>query len=202
MDAKRWGPFSGRQLVVIVLAIVAGVVMTPVAVNAATGSVNIEDATNPARKAKVDAAGRVSVDSGLANFSGIGFTAITGGQVFATPSAPSETFQFAAGVVDQFDFYTPPAGKAAVITSIQVNHESGPNGFLTLRTSALTKVFGYLTFTDLGSEQLTFPSGTVLKAGDTLEAVDGVFDGSAYGVVLTGYLVPASACATGSTCGY
>ena len=41
------GPFSGRQLVLIVIALVVGAVLTPVAVGAATGSVTIEDATHP-----------------------------------------------------------------------------------------------------------------------------------------------------------
>jgi hypothetical protein len=205
METKRWGPFSGRQLVVIIVALVAGAVMTPVAVGAATGSVNIEDATNPTRKAKVDANGRLSVDSGLANFSGVGFTAITGGTVTAAPAPTSELFTSNAGIFGSGVLYEPPDGKAAVITAVNLNY-NGPSGTanaVSLYVDALNHYIASARFPGVASTyDFTFPTGTPVPEGSQLRA-DILFPTSAsLHAIVSGYLVPASACTTGSTCGY
>src|SRR3954468_11693229 len=75
MPVKTLGPFTGRQLTTVIVAIVV-MVMLPVGAMAVTGSnVFVTDATSGAR-AKVDTAGNVQ-------------SKVSGGSVVAPPAAPN-----------------------------------------------------------------------------------------------------------------
>jgi hypothetical protein len=84
METKRWGPFSGRQLMIMFVAMMAAVVLVPTTVWAVTtgSAVNIIDGTNAAHKATVNADGSVKTQN--SNL----LTALVAGAVTARVATP------------------------------------------------------------------------------------------------------------------
>ena len=211
---RPWGPFTGRQLTIIIVALFATVVLVPTAVYAvpAAKSVIIQDGTNPANKVSVsggklnvgDGSGPLTVDGIMAVGDGVGPLTVDG-SVSASAAQPSEMLSIVRLVTQGGSLFTPPAGKALVVTAITINQSAGPFGTVFVQSSPAQKTFLVVTPTALGPLNFTFPTGTVLREGDTMTMSTGgtgIYHETAYWVTIAGYYVPASACQAGSNCGY
>ena len=119
MEPKRWGPFSGAQLTVILVTLIA-VVALPVGAGAVLSFSNVA-ITDPGgvNRATVDAAHNLhtSVNGGT-----VGVT----GAVTATQTPPSLTFhkQAAGSGSGCVTIATAPAGKALVIDEVHVSESA------------------------------------------------------------------------------
>jgi hypothetical protein len=199
-EPKRgFGPFSGTHITVIIVAVVV-VAGFPFAASAVTGNnVFISDATSGAH-AKVSSTGQLST------------TASVSGAVTATQAAPSNMVSIPGQTGTGGNvcaFYTPPTGKALVVTSIDVY----PINPFPLPTTENVNFYG-APATNCPVNHLLFSSGAY-SAGDPPHTVDlgaGVALANGHfldvttntagtttslSFVVYGYLVAATACASG-----
>ena len=150
--------------------------------------VNISDRSGSAYFAKVDAAGKLAVGDGGGSLTVDGKV---GDANLAT--AYMATATIAAGSCTAVA--TAPAGKAIVLTSIDIDtlfFGSGlPYVHSTIGASNCTGMdLTYHDFAERGERQLTFNPGLIIRAGQSL-AMDAHSMNAA--VLATGYIVPASA---------
>jgi hypothetical protein len=137
---KTWGPFNGRHLTVIIVAIVAGVLAIPAGSwAAATGEkVLIKDSsTNALARVSSDGALKVSDGSGPMTVDGqVGITGpvtlggpvaiagpvdVTGTVTVESPIQLSQYFHTFLEIHNGVSLtYTPPSGQSLVVTSIQI----------------------------------------------------------------------------------
>jgi hypothetical protein len=179
---KTFGPFTGRQLTTIIVALIIGVVALPASAWALSFT-NVA-ITDPAgvNRAKVSTGGALST-SGT-----------------ATPATPANLVRTDGSSAGSCSFvYAVPAGKALVLTSASVvaygnpaeldvyRGTTGCNDFLGI-AGLSDSISGRLTTTDLGS-------GVAVPAGSKLYA----YSGQTGTVYLRGYLVAASAVPAGVT---
>lgn len=184
MEPKRWGPFNGRQLTTMFIALIVGLVAIPTGAWAANNlsKVKIVDA-HGTNVAQVDPAGDLKVVSvpqiGQALFTEEAFSSVGACTTLAHP----------------------PSNKTLVVSAINVDVASGtfPAEIEILSskstcTSGNIAGAGYVTFPAAGSYELTYPSGLALKAGTTLVAR--VHNGvtATFRTVTNGYLRVGSDC--------
>lgn len=183
-EGRGWGPFSGGQLATVIIAVVV-MAMLPVGAFAVVSGSNafVTDATT-GKHAAVNSAGALTVAPAATNalFTGIAIN-------FATFTC--------ASVV------TPPAGKALVVTSIEVSY-LGSTGAEFEVTATTTAACGGFNLRDLYSGKVSggpttlnvpFGSGVAIKNGNSI-AVSANGNGTTR-VYVYGYLVPAGACSNG-----
>ena len=110
---------TGNHIVLIVIAMCAAVVLTPVGVYAvATQKVSIADFDRPGRTARIDTAGRVHA------------AAMVSGAVSAAPSPPEKPFH-REGEKDAFAVPVGapvPQGKSIAVTSVSITIVTGAGG--------------------------------------------------------------------------
>ena len=215
-SGRGWGPFSGSQLMVIIvtLAIVIGF---PVAAFSVTGSsTNIVDPVTAANKAKVDVKGnlytatRDAVSGTAAKVNSLGQLSVAAtGSVTATPTPPSasytsEAFATESGGACSSITPTVPAGKALIVTSITVSMSSVTTGPVVADLVSATpgSPCGFLSFADgiwisgaKVSQVITIPSGFPVKPGHVLGVEMFSTSGDAAGPFFVhGYLVSSTLC--------
>jgi hypothetical protein len=194
-SVKRWGPFSGRQLTVIFVSLIAGVVLLPVAAFgvAKAKPFFITDSTTGARVA----GGKLSVDTGLAPTGSVNVS----GSVTATATPPAQLWNNTEYFLHNGDTaVTAPAGKAIVITEMYITRYGGPaSGVLLL---AGGRQLGYWNFQDANTHDVPFPNGVVVKDGNPAVFYIEGNPGSNYLISYYGYTIPAATCAPAGTCGY
>lgn len=172
---------SGRQLVIVVVAICFAIVLAPAGVYAAAAAkVKIVDASNPSRAVKVDSGGRLQTSvSGSVTVSG-NVKAAVSGTVSALPAPPTSPVHREGSLVAATSSVVGaviPAGRNLAITSIQLMFldaggwnqvkliQASPGG--TCSTGGtLLKVIANLRMSLNGdvNEQVTFPVPVVQEA--------------------------------------
>ena len=196
---KTWGPFTGRQLTTMVVALIAGVVLLPGAVWAVDSfsNVAVQDPVSGV-KASVDAGHHVVVGDGSGPLT-------VDGNVIAQQAAPANLWRAAAsGGGGCTVIGTPPTGKAVVLKTVSVNLYSAPAGtlsgghFITLYNSKTCSGVPLWDFTptQLGPQKLSLEAGVGIPSTAGLSTAD--FNGAGYGyeVYALGYTVSASAVPT------
>ena len=189
MDTNRWGPFTGRQLTTMVVALIVAAVFVPTGVWAVktASSVKIEDATNAAEQARVEN-GRLKVDTGLT----------------ATPATPSQLYYNHVAATQGappacLKLAEPPAGKALIITALHVRRSSGTTVVTIYKGDSSDACANPVESLSLGVDStqrdVTFPSGLAIREGAFLSGLWQINDN--IGVSVFGYLVDAAACETG-----
>jgi hypothetical protein len=195
MHTKTWGPFTGRQLMVMFVAIVVGVVMVPTSVWAVSNysNVAIEDPGTGVH-ASVDASHRLKVGDGSGPLT-------VDGTVNAQPAPASALRSFATfglqGGLGCVRLFTPPRNQAIVVQSVTVDVFADPSPGI----GQTVEVFSDPMCQDLvadvnpptiGVTPLNFGPGVVSKTG--LSAVaSGSVSAEVYGF---GYLIPAAQAGT------
>lgn len=135
---------TGRQLTVMVVAVCTAAVLTPAAVNAATGSsVNITDPVNASAKARVgagklwvtDGAGAMTVDGTVKTTDGSGAMTVDGTVVTADPATSWTVFDEIANDGSQLLLIKDIAANAGVtLGSLTLSHTSGTGpGYVRIR---------------------------------------------------------------------
>jgi hypothetical protein len=183
---KRRLPSPALVIACLALLLAAGGV-SYATVKVTGSAVNIVDGTTASRIAHVDATGKLEVGDGS------GPLTVNGG-VLAAPAAPASLFRvFGVPTASCSPFYTVPAGKALILTSMTVFSHSasaGSNTELDLFASGCSDFLG-ATVSDRAHETITqsFGTGIALPTGTSLAFLGINQNGSAY---VYGYLVPAS----------
>jgi hypothetical protein len=197
MEPKRWGPFSGAQLTMMLVTLIV-VVALPIGAGAVLTFSNVA-ITDPGgvNQATVDSAHNLhtSVNGGT-----VGVT----GSVTATKSPPSLTFhKYVAGLGTAcITVATAPAGKALVVDEIHVSESAlTTTGALVVtlaKGSCATKTtVDNPSFNKVGqNSSLSYPAGLPFATGVSLVALSNDA-GAAYTVSVHGYLLPSSACTSG-----
>lgn len=201
---RGWGPFSGRQLTIIIVAVVVIVGLPVGAFAVVSGSNSFITDTVSGAHATVDGAG----------------------QVLAAQAPPNSAVVHALGfgvtdTVRYAEIFT-PGTKAVVLTEIDFNQQALTSSAATLYLftaghnacsttgSVGTNNVAILTFRSPapGNLQipLAFPSGVSIRAGHALCAYLATWNGTSTNVDvdanINGHYIPAAACTTvGSTCG-
>jgi hypothetical protein len=181
MPTKTWGPFNGRQLTTIIVALIVGVVMVPTGAFAVTTlkSVVINDPTGTHR-ALVDKTGSLQVAA-------------------APPRAffQNQSFGLSSGFVA---LASPPAGSALIVTTIHLDTVADPtpgngqNVFFEVETGTCSgnqvgTYFQVVNPPSVGETDVPLSPGLGIPAGDTL---CGQENGSVRaGASVSGYTVPA-----------
>ncbi len=197
-DRRRGlGPFTSGHLTVIVVTLVV-MVGFPFAAFAVTGNnVFVTDATSGVH-AKVNSLGQLKT------------SAVVSGAVTAPAAAPSDLVALFPTQVfgDDCAFYTPPAGKAVVITKVDVYPQFFTSGNSTVNWEISTSTgvnsangctpnrpFSYGQL-DVGDPPhvIDLGAGIALANGHYLNA--GTVNGEVM-LDIYGYYVPASACSSG-----
>jgi hypothetical protein len=186
---KTWGPFSGRQLTTIIVAliIVIGVPGTVWAVDTFS-NVAIEDPVTGV-KAGVDSSKRLKVGDGSGAMTVDGTT---------TDTTPANLIRIFAGATSSCsNVYTIPAGKALILKSMSVYmHTAGSPGSdveaVVYPAANCGGGFVAAAISDRAHETVfqTFGSGIGVPTGRTISTLGFNNSGTLY---LYGYLVPASA---------
>ncbi len=222
-DGRGLGPFTSGHLTIIAVTLLI-LVAFPFAAFAVTGSnVFVTDATS-GNRATV-AGGKLKVDTGAANFFGITPVAPVApeiyptGDIIHTDDGFSNEFVYAndCGSGTCKTVLKPPAGKAAVVTTIHINTSqataTGPAGFLQVVRSgngscsalSLDRVVELFNPAGIGETQLQYdmPGGLSIPAGKALCVIDNdpahlTFEVSARGYAVASNVVPASAAPAGA----
>jgi hypothetical protein len=188
MPTKTWGPFNGRQLSTIIVALVIGVVMVPAGAWAAVTFKSVA-VTDPAgvNQAKVDAAGSLqAADAPATKFvsARLDLSGSTGSLVVAAPPAGKALVVKTIQVDTTFD----PAPAPGEVTVFFVGASSCSGG--RIGTSAPT-----VTPAGLGATVLPFDPGLAVPAGDALcgESLDNQATGVAFTVNVYGIIEPSAA---------
>ncbi|HEY3833359.1 MAG TPA: hypothetical protein VGO03_13765 [Acidimicrobiia bacterium] len=194
------GPFTSGHLTIIIVTL-AMIIAFPFAAFAVTGNnVFVTDATSGVH-AKVNNLGQLDT------------TAVVSGAVTAPPAAPSSMVAlFPVQVTaseDDCAFYTPPAGQALVITRIDA-YPYAPSGTVYIALSASNRINASsgctpnkpLSYEDFVAGNpphvIDLGAGVALAHGHYLNlTARGNGGGGGATLNIYGYLVPASACATG-----
>jgi hypothetical protein len=196
--AKTWGPFSGRQLTVIIVCLIVGVVMLPSAVWAVDAFTNVavQDPVSGV-KASVDASHHLFVTSGSVPLA-------VGGTVTAKESPYNALKHFASFV--RPDTCLPLAapstsGTALVIKTAHVdtylNPTPGSGNFVQLfygpPANPCAVFVDDVNPSGIGVTVLDFGAGLALPKGDVLAGLSGGgvgADVSAFGFEIAGSFAP------------
>jgi hypothetical protein len=203
MEAKRWGPFTGRQLTTIIVAVILGAIAVPITANAtSTGDdVVITDPTaNPEQYAKVTG-GKLQVGDNHLKTDILGNLRVAAsyGNVTARAAQPGDAVNSSVIPIGTVvtTIASAPSDKAVVITSIHFSFLTGSAGTLDVwrstgncNASTLDSV-AKLTGTDVGVVVLPFEPGLVLQPNTSLCALKSN-SGFTVWVDSNGYAVPAS----------
>jgi hypothetical protein len=194
-DVKRWGPFSGRQLTIIIVALVAGVVLLPAA---AFGVVKAKPffITDDASGARVTA-GKLKVDTGLAP---AGTVPVSGAVSALPPTAQLWSNGYNAFFYSGDTVTTPPPGRALVITEMHITLYGGQQSGVSLLVA--DHQIGYWDFREPGTHDVSFATGVTVKSGDSVKFLAEAGATPKYVVTFFGYTVPAATCAAAGACGY
>jgi hypothetical protein len=215
MEAKRWGPFTGRQLMIMFVVLVVGAVTVPIAANAtSTGQdVVITDPTaSPERYAKVDTSGFLAVKDNHLKVDAFGSLKVAPqyGEVtvdgVTRPAAPTELYTRAATTTTNCLSFAPPPGQALVITSLWITVGNLPTDWTVHRATGTScntfsglQLKAHPAFVSEKTTIVPFPSGLVLAPGDVLIMLLG---NGTFGVEagVNGYLRPSTDCPTAADC--
>jgi hypothetical protein len=180
---RGWGPFTGGQLTAMVITLVVAIAL-PVGASAVTGSdVFITDHVSGGH-AGVTASGQLET----ADVPAVGSIVATG---------------IAAGGTPDCAFVTPPAGKALVITGIEMGPhgaaagtEAQANVYVHANGSCNGTIIRSLAFAYFSSDQpqeVTMTPGVGLKVGHYIGFGDNTI-GTDMWITLYGYYIAASQC--------
>jgi hypothetical protein len=196
-----WGPFTGRQLTIIICTVVV-TVLFPIGAWAVTGNnVFVTDATN-GRHAAVDAKnGLVATVHDAASGKSAAVNSArqlqVGGSVIARPTFLTELFH-AAGNGSGTSCHviaTPPAGRALIVTELDMDVYGGTpaaNTFIPVYSNSTCSGGPEwdVTPATLGTSHITFQNGFAVNAGQSVAAK--VFSGNySFELYVHGYTVPA-----------
>jgi hypothetical protein len=192
MNERTWGPFSGRQLttMVVALILVLGVPGTVWAVDTFS-NVAIEDPVTGV-KASVDSSKRLKVGDGSSAMTVDGTT--TGPEAAANTLFRSATFPTSSG--NCTPIATPPANKALIIKSVALNTYSvtspgsGRTGVFYLGTDGCEVIVFDINPPGVGLINQPFEPGLGVPAGKRLWVSTNNISAEVY---TFGYSVPASA---------
>jgi hypothetical protein len=186
MTTKTWGPFNGRQLTTIIVALVIGVVMVPTGAWAVVTLKNVViNDPSGTNRALVDGAGSLQTADAPA-------TEFLSERAFFTGTSADQTV------------VTPRTGKALVVKTIQVNTminpAPGPNEYIVffVGNSSCTQAGRsnpVVTPAGLGVTVLPFDPGLAVPAGDVLcgRSNDTSATGLKFGVSVYGITEPSAA---------
>jgi hypothetical protein len=200
---KHWGPFNGRQLTTIIVALIIGIVVIPAGAWAAVSFTNVA-ITDPGgvNRAKVDAGGSVHVGDGTGPLS-------VDGTVTARPTSLSALVHGANSATSASScvpVLTAPAGKALIVTVAHVdiydNPTPGFGNYVALYVgSGPTNCADLVTIVNTPGVQTTalpFEAGLAIPAGKSLNmAVGGGVSAQAFafGYTVSPSSVPATTAA-------
>jgi hypothetical protein len=202
---RTLGPFTGRQLTTIVVALCATVVLLPAAAwgVAKAKEVVIRDGTNAASRATVSG-GKLGVGDGAGALT-------VDGKTRSAALDPTDLYteaQFSLGSCLEF---RPPPGSALVITSVSESSSNplsvdlyrgpAPTGACGTEFTRVRKNVTWLVARE--THEVPFPSGLVIPDGEVLTATFPVTTGAnshAVWISVNGYLRPNADCPTAADC--
>jgi hypothetical protein len=172
---RGWGPFTGRQLTVIIVALIAVFAVPTAAIAVTATNVVIESATGT--KAGVTPAGNLK-------------TAVAAPSSFFNPDLVTVTSSTLVPVA------TPPPGDALVVTNIHIDPYAAGEIEITLHSSSCssTPINGYgdqIQIPATGDITIPLDPGAIVPSGDVL--CGGVFISAGADVQISGYTIPAAA---------
>jgi hypothetical protein len=196
--SKTWGPFTGRQLTAIIVAIIIGAVLVPSAVWAAGtfSHVGVFDATGN-NQAGVDASNHLKVGDGSGPLT-------VDGTVTSHETPLSQLvhyYGFANSAAGCVILATAPAGKAIVLGSATINIYADPTpgafqfAIIYPDTTCGSAPVADVNPTSLGAVPFSFDPGVSSRTGFAMRAEGGV----QAEVFLQGYLVAAASVPASAT---
>ena len=173
--ARGWGPFTGRQLTVIIVAVIAIFLVPTAAVAVEATNVVIESTTGT--KAGVTPPGNLK-------------TAVAAPSAFFNPDLVTVTSSTLVPVA------TPPSGDALVVTNIHIDPYAAGEIEITLHSPSCSSgpINGYgdqIQIPATGDITIPLDPGAIVPSGDVL--CGGVFNSAGADVQISGYTIPASA---------
>jgi len=194
MQARTWGPFTGRQLTTIVCVVVV-TVLFPITSWAAGSTLFIGDPHN-SNHAAVDAAGnlKAKISSGTVTISGV-----APGNIAQTDKfLQGENFQLTVG---NTNVLAPPTGRELIVTSVQLawyNADPAQSSFALMKVGSNANCSGnssYSRYFHLPNARdfraVEFTPGFIVPAGMALCVVQGGAAGPTILFSAFGYSVPA-----------
>ena len=194
---NRW-----RTAGLVACALIIGTIIGPPLARAATAGLVRLEGGGSSNVAKVNSAGRLSVNAGLAT--------TAAGQVKSALASPAQTVAAEARTptCNAGGFYTIPKGKALVITGAtflntavttgmphQLELVAGPAAAPCTGSAFVLTAAGAPSSEDFTTQNQVFCPGIAVPAGDALALFAGANDRGS--LLAYGYLVPASAVPSG-----